>query len=96
VHWRAKQILQIALQGRLIDQTPSFAKLNEHIYVATWPLVASRDRSKDAQRSSAVMRGNTSDLIPPVAQLVETRRRTGRARVRIGRTATLDLSAAIG
>jgi hypothetical protein len=95
VHWTAEQVLQITLQRRGVEQAPPVAHRNEHIYVAAWSLVASRDRTKHAQGSPAVTSRDASDLIAQLAQLFETWRRASRARVRIGRTATLDLAASI-
>jgi hypothetical protein len=83
------------LQRRHIEQAPSVAQLGEHIHIAPWPLVASGDRPEDAQPACAVIRCDASDLIAPFAQFFETRRRASRTGIRIRRTATLDLSAAI-
>lgn len=93
MHGTTEEILQPALQRGLIEQAPTVAQLNQHVYVATWASIASGDGPEDAQRLRSVTFRDASNLVASLPQLLETRRRTARAGMRMRRSAALDLSA---
>jgi hypothetical protein len=92
MHGTAEEIIQPALQGGLIEQAPSVAPLNEHVYVATRARITTGDRPEDAQPLASVTLRDAGDLVASLSQLIETRRRTARAGIRIRWSAVLDLS----
>lgn len=94
MHVATQQLLQIALQGSLLEQPARF-HLKENINIAFRSCLSASDRAEDPHFPRAVERRNASDLLSTPAQLIESRRRACRARVRVRGTATLDLSAEI-
>ncbi len=91
MHWATEQILQIVLQGSLLEQTPGF-HLYQHINVASRSLLPASDRTEDPHIAGAMERSDAVDLIPAAAQLFESRGRTCRARVWVRAAASLNLS----
>ena len=43
MHGASEQILQISLQGGLLEETWSVTHVNEHVEIAPWPSVTAGD-----------------------------------------------------
>jgi len=81
-----EQILQVALQGGLLEQGPPLAHVDKHIEVAAGPRVATGHGPEDRHHPCAMAQRDTLDLIAATSQLLKARRRPRRARIRIAHT----------
>jgi hypothetical protein len=93
MHSATQQILKLALQSCLLDQSQRTARVDEQIQVAMRSSVAARDRSKHARGPCTVTPRDFHNVVTATTQRFETGRRSGRTGVGIRAAAPLDLSA---
>lgn len=91
----SEQLLQLGLQGRLLDEAGPVAHLDEYIEIAPRPCVATGDRPENAYCPRPMHRRQAIDLIAAAAELLEAWGRVGGSRVRLRSTPTLNLSTEI-
>jgi hypothetical protein len=89
----SEQILEIALQGRLLEQARSLAHIDEHIEIAARRGVTACDRPEDLHSARAMALRDLLDLGAALTELTQIRRRSQGARVRVRRAAALHLTA---
>src|ERR1700733_2533530 len=87
----AEEILHVGLEGGLFKQAAALAHFDEDIEVAAGSCVASGDRPEHTHGLDATAHRHLRDFAPPPAQLVERWCWSGRSRIWIRPTTTLEL-----
>jgi hypothetical protein len=93
MHRASEQLLEIVLQGGLIEQGPPLVHVDEQIEIAARNCVTAGNGPEDRHRPRAVTCGDVLNVIAASSQLVKGWRRPSRRRIRIRAAAALDLAA---